>query len=255
MAAFEVRVSAAKMLRKLIESIKDFIIDANLNVSPTAMSISAMDSNHVALADMSLTAKDFELYNVKRSSVVGINLESVSKILKCAGDDDSLTLQHEAGGDSLIFLFEKPSGTRPSRFALRQLDIDQDSLAAPPLDYTTVVSMSSAELQLVVRQMVSIGSEHVVMESGNDGVQFKGVAGMGDATIAMKDVEFSIHKPTATLTFSAKYLNYFMKAAPLAERVTLKLRDDTPLQVEYLLGGQGSYLRFHLPPVIVMDPL
>lgn len=40
---------------------------------------------------------------------LGISLESLSKILKCAGNDDMLTLKADDNGDHITFVFEYKS--------------------------------------------------------------------------------------------------------------------------------------------------
>jgi hypothetical protein len=45
------------------------------------------------------------------------------------------------------------------------------------------------------------------------------------------------------LTFASRYLNFFTKATPLSNTVTLSLKSDVPLVVEYKVGDIGS-IRF-----------
>jgi proliferating cell nuclear antigen len=51
------------------------------------------------------------------------------------------------------------------------------------------------------------------------------------------------------LTFALRYLNFFTKATPLSEQVTLHLSPDVPLMVEYNITGKG-HVRFFLAPKI-----
>jgi proliferating cell nuclear antigen len=68
-----------------------------------------MDSSHVALVSLLLRSDGFEHYRCDRNLTLGINLGSMAKILKCAGNDDVLTLKAEDEGDTLTFMFESPS--------------------------------------------------------------------------------------------------------------------------------------------------
>ena len=40
---------------------------------------------------------------------MGVNLTSMSKILKCAGNEDTITLRAEDNADTLALVFEAPS--------------------------------------------------------------------------------------------------------------------------------------------------
>lgn len=52
-----------------------------------------MDSSHVALVTLRLDSTGFETYRCDRSTNLGINLAHFAKIVKCAGNDDTLSLQ------------------------------------------------------------------------------------------------------------------------------------------------------------------
>ena len=51
------------------------------------------------------------------------------------------------------------------------------------------------------------------------------------------------------LTFALRYLNFFTKATPLADQVSLNMSPDVPLMVEYAIKGKG-FVRFYLAPKI-----
>lgn len=50
-------------------------------------------------------------------------------------------------------------------------------------------------------------------------------------------------------TFALRYLNFFTKATPLSDTVTLSMTKDVPLVVEYPIGESG-HIRYYLAPKI-----
>lgn len=112
---FEARLGQASLLKKILESLKDLVTDANFDCSATGIALQAMDSSHVSLVSMLLQAEGFENYRCDRGLQLGINLNSMAKLLKCAGNDDSVTLKSKEEGDTINFTFENPS-TLPSPF-------------------------------------------------------------------------------------------------------------------------------------------
>ena len=50
-------------------------------------------------------------------------------------------------------------------------------------------------------------------------------------------------KDSVELTFALRYLNFFTKATPLSDSVTLSMSNDVPLVVEYRIGTMG-YIRW-----------
>jgi proliferating cell nuclear antigen len=106
---FEARLTQASLWKKILESIKDLVTDANFDCSSSGIALQAMDSSHVSLVSLLLRSDGFEHYRCDKSLALGINLTSFSKILKCSGNDDIVTLKAEDSADALTFMFESPS--------------------------------------------------------------------------------------------------------------------------------------------------
>ena len=90
---FEATLQKASTLKKVIEAIKDLVTDGNIEVSETGMNLQAMDSSHVSLVSLVLHTDMFEHFRCDRNVTLGINLPNFAKILKCSGNDDSVTLK------------------------------------------------------------------------------------------------------------------------------------------------------------------
>ena len=105
----ELRLVQGSLLKKVLEAIKDLVTDANFDCSSTGFSLQAMDSSHVALVALLLRSEGFEHYRCDRNISMGMNLTSMAKMLKCAGNDDIITIKADDGGDSVTFMFESPS--------------------------------------------------------------------------------------------------------------------------------------------------
>jgi proliferating cell nuclear antigen PCNA len=81
-----------------------------------------MDNSHVALVSVKLHADGFALYRCDRPLPLGVNLGSLTKVLKCAKDDDKCTLKATDDGDVLSLKYEASRGSTfstPGKFPLR----------------------------------------------------------------------------------------------------------------------------------------
>ena len=82
----------------------------HFSASPsTGISLQAMDNSHVALVALLLRSDAFEPYRCDRNVTLGINMASMSKIVKCANNDDVITLRAKDSPDTVTFVFENPS--------------------------------------------------------------------------------------------------------------------------------------------------
>jgi proliferating cell nuclear antigen len=73
-----------------------------------------MDSSHVALVALLLRSEGFEHYRCDRNLSMGMNLGNMAKMLRCAGNDDIITIKADDGSDTVTFMFESPSKHPPS---------------------------------------------------------------------------------------------------------------------------------------------
>jgi len=261
---FEARLQQGGILKKILESIKDLVTDANFDCSSTGISLQAMDSSHVSLVALFLRSEGFEHYRADRNISLGINLTSMAKILRCAGNDDCITVKAQDNGENVTFMFESAKQTRVSHFTLKLMDIDSEHLGIPKTQYQCVVQMSAAEFMRICREISIIG-DTVKISASKEGVKFAVSGDMGTGSIVCKsnpsvdeedDVVSIKVEDEVSLTFALRYLNFFAKATPLSSTVTLKMSPDVPLVVEYKIGdddNQMGHIRFYLAPKIEED--
>jgi proliferating cell nuclear antigen len=144
---FEARLAQGQLLKKIIEAIKELVAEANVDCAETGITMQvgegaratprkvpsavrqsgrpepgmrgrklrlcagaqAMDASHVSLCSLVLRNDGFENFRCDRNISLGLNLANLSKILKCAGNEDSITLKAEDEPDTLTLMFESNS--------------------------------------------------------------------------------------------------------------------------------------------------
>jgi proliferating cell nuclear antigen len=106
---FYARLKEGNLLKKIIDSIKDLVNDINLDITGSGISLQAMDSSHVALVTLQLNYDGFEDFRCDKQMTVGINISHFSKIMKCAGNEDTITLRAEEENNFLHITFENRS--------------------------------------------------------------------------------------------------------------------------------------------------
>jgi len=253
---FEAKLSQAALLKKVLESMKDLVTETNFDCSSSGIALQAMDSSHVSLISLLLRNDGFEKFQCHRPVSLGLNLGSMAKVLKCAGNEDSLTLKAEEGSDILQFLFESKNADKESRFELKLMDIQGEALGIPDTEYKAKVKLPSSEFQRICRDMTILG-DTVTIDARKDQVKFSVSGELGSGSIALKQtsavdsdeaVQITLQE-SCTLTFALRYLNFFTKATSLSPYVSLSLSPELPLVVEYEIEQLG-YIRYYLAPKI-----
>ena len=109
-----------------------------------------MDNSHVSLGSVSLRADGFDKFRCDRQLSMGMNLGSMSKILKCADANDIVTVKAQDQADTVTFMFESPNQEKVSDYEMKLMNLDQEHLGIPETDYACVIKMPSGEFARVV---------------------------------------------------------------------------------------------------------
>ncbi|KAF4629137.1 hypothetical protein G7Y89_g9010 [Cudoniella acicularis] len=253
----EARLEQADLLKKVVDAIKDLVQDCNFDCNDSGVALQAMDNSHVALVSMMLKAESFSPYRCDRNVALGVNLTSLTKVLRAAQNEDILTIKAEDAPDVLNLVFESSESDRLSEYDLKLMDIDQEHLGIPDTEYAATITMPSSEFKRICMDLMAL-SESVSIEASKDGVKFTCAGDIGNGAVTLRshtnvdkpelNVDIELTEPVS-LTFSLKYLVNFCKAAGLSKTVKLCLSNEVPLLVEYGLAA-SSYLRFYLAPKI-----
>lgn len=191
---------------------------------------------------------------------MGINLASFSKVLKCAGTDDSVKIAaDDSGADCAEFIFENSTADRLAHFELKLMDIDSEHLNIPEnSDYQAIIQMPSSEYRRIFSDLSIIG-DTITIELTKKAACFsvEGDIGNGSLSLAQTDgsesdknaVTITVKEPVK-MTFPGKYLNMFTKAVPISDFVTLCVQDGNPLAIEFSLPSENGFVRYFLAPKI-----
>lgn len=257
---FEARLVSSGTLKKVLDAIKDLLNEASFDCSDTGIQLQAMDSSHVSLVSLSLRADGFDKYRCDRNLTMGMNLSSMTKILKCANNDDTVTVKAQDDADCVTFVFESKKQEKISDYEMKLMNLDQEHLGIPETDFSCVIQMPSGEFSRICRDLSQFG-ESVIISCTKEGVRFSSSGDIGSANIKLAQtnnidkeedsVSIDLQEPV-TLTFACQYLNSFTKATPLSNRVSLSMSANVPLVVEYDIPDLG-HIRYYLAPKIEED--
>mmetsp|Transcript_13013 Transcript_13013/g.19617 ORF Transcript_13013/g.19617 Transcript_13013/m.19617 type:complete len:271 (-) Transcript_13013:664-1476(-) len=253
---FIAELERVSLFRKLLENMKDLVTETNFECSPKGITVQAMDDTHVSLVYLSLEAELFKTYKCDRTITLGINLDSMNKVLKWAADDDSLTLTAKDDENVMNVRMQSKDAERDSQFNLRLVQINADTLNIPDSEYDCVIQMPSRDFKKIVNDLTPIG-DAVTIGATKKGVTFKVSGQIGSGSVLVRqsqgvDVKASTIielKDEVEQFFALRYLNLFSKCSSIADVVTLSISSTAPLIVDYKFATTGN-IAYYLAPKI-----
>jgi len=253
----EAHLQSAGLLKKVVDAMKDLCKDVNFDCSEKGLQVQSMDSSHVALVSMFLRESAFTEFKCDRATSLGMNVESLGKIMKMCGPNDALKIRYQNDADIVSFQCEGGED-RIADFDLKLMTIESEHMEIPEQHYKVVAKMPSSEFQKICKDLKEFG-ETMQIKTSKDGVTFSVQGDLGAGNVVLKPraadkpedaVTLTVHEPV-TATFALRYLVNFAKAAPLCGSVELGLGPDAPLLVKYDLEAKDNgHMQFYLAPKI-----
>jgi proliferating cell nuclear antigen len=202
---------------------------------------------------MELKSAGFKSFLCKENQTLGVSFASATRILKLAGNDDSVTLSSDGKGERLFFSFERKQGGGKSCYELKLLNIDCEVMTVPDIDPDAVITIASQEWSRIIRDLIAVGeSVTISVSSGRatfstEGSEINGVIDI----VNNRDTKIKCETPIKQ-TFALRYLGNFCKASTLSTVTTVRLYENAPFDIEYPLDDLG-FIKFYLAPKITEE--
>ncbi|CAI2374504.1 unnamed protein product [Moneuplotes crassus] len=260
MTNFKCKLADCQKFKRIVDALKDLVSDVNIDTSATGISLQAMDSSHVALVSLMMNQEGFDYFKCEKPATIGVSIGNLSKVLKLANPEDSITLEFDEDPSCLTIIFESSTNSKSTTFNLNLLTLESENMGIPDTEYTSEITMNSNEFTKICKELGVI-SDTVGITTTLDYVEFSVTGDIGSGNIKINTSTGEIDQsgnPDAKgdkadvlveLSFALKYLTMFTKAAPLANEVSLQMSKDTPLVVQFEMSGLGN-LFYYLAPKI-----
>jgi proliferating cell nuclear antigen len=247
----EIKTVQSNAIRILFEALKDILTDVNLQISSEGLKIISMDGSKQAVVNLKLEANKFEKFYCKNSIRAGLNMTSLYKIIKSVKNSDIITFYILSSSSTKLHIeiVNKEKKTNILT-VLKLLDIDEDILDIPNIEFDTVKTMPSNDFQSYIREL-SIITNKIKLESKNDTFSLTGEGDFAETKINVGDSNTIDIKTehNAKGIFYIKYLLLFTKSTNLCTTVEIYLKNKFPLILVYNVANLGK-LQYCLAPLV-----
>lgn len=235
-------------IRTLFEVLKEIVHDVSLCVDDTGVKLLTVDGARCALVHMRLRADAFEEFRCQGTFNLGINMTNMFKLVKTSGSHDTFTLYLESPtSNELGIKIENSDKNSVTDFKLKLLDIDEETITLPDVEFDSIITMPSAFFQKICRDMQYISNVIYIRSTGTrlvlgcvgDFARQETVIGQTQDGMSISDNT----KQTVEGRYSLKYLSLFCKASSLSNTIQLFLKQGFPLVLSYNIASLGE-LRF-----------
>ena len=241
------------IFRSSVEALKEFLPIASLRIGDDGIRISGMDSSHVGFVDYLLAAADCTKAVVARSLVISLHMAILARVLAPIGTGDSVTLIYK--NDKFIVECYNVKMSKKAVYEVPTLDVDGDTPELPAMTYNADVSLKTADLYTVVKEMTHFG-ETLILRLNEDGLHMSTVGDSGAVKQTLENTEdrdMDLTGDYVEARFGMKYIAMILKGGSgLSPTIQVAFDPSNPLRATFRFAS-GSHFIAYLAPKIADD--
>jgi len=242
----EIEIDDARYWKNCVDSIVNLIDEGNFEITANGISLKAMDPSQIAMVCFSIPKSSFGKYKVDETTKVGINFDSMSKILSRSRGKDRLRMMIEENKLVLEFI-----GEDKRNFKLPLIEVQEGVQKEPKIEFDAVVKIKAGQFKEILGDAALLSS-HVVLDANSKGFFVEVHGDSGDLRVEKeKTGEATLNievKRDSRATFPLQFLGDMVKACPDDESLSLHLKTNSPIKAEYSIGE--AKLVYYLAPRI-----
>jgi proliferating cell nuclear antigen PCNA len=235
----------------------DMIGDGNMNFNEGGITMGGMDQSHVCLLRTSLPSGMFLSagggYTYGGEDVtVGVPFRVVAKIVSAFSNPRDISIGVESGHDSMILVIRTDDGT--SRFVVKMMDLDEDGLEIPDMEYDITANVPFKTLQKAFGQAETLEASSVnfawIPGSSENEMRLRYKTDAVDADVVIHTTP-SGHHEGLEVSLSATYPKRLFAAGQMSANVRVAFSRDIP--VLFRCDHDSGFTEMYVAPRIDDD--
>ena len=257
------RTNNSTYFKNIIGFVSNVTEQINIKLEENGITITSMDSSHIALVNCLIPLSLFSGYNLSnkedsRISIWGINLEIFLKILNQIKSNDELIVYQNKNNDAIhISLI---NDRYKKHYSIKLMNIDNDELAIQDIPDTTIIKMESKYFNEIIKDCLEIDEVINIVIKENIEANLEGdeddednicFVCEGDMTslnmvIHKDDIEYE-NLQNLNSKYSLPHIHTFSKAFNLNKNMKLEIGDGVPIKLSYKIFDSG-FIEYFLAP-------
>ena len=244
----ELQPKDSALFRQAIESLKDFLPDAQLCINEQGFTISGMDASHVGFVKYHLAAVDCKVLKIPIPLTLGVPLGTVARILASMGSTDQLIVT--SNDTHLVLTATSEKTKKKTKGEAPLMDITVDALDIPETTYASNLKAKTSDVSIACKEVGAFG-DTLQFFVDEEGFHISAKSELGSMTQVLenigddRDIEFT-PDVSKSVGFGTKYINSMLKCG-VSPNISIGFDDTQPMRIVFSYGAASS-LVFYLAP-------
>lgn len=230
--------NGGSVFKTIVDTLSSQMSHISITMSDDHITLSGVDMAHVSIVHITLLSSSFSTFRktVDRDVNMHVSSEHFKRILRGSKPDDSMTITLKREHDTVV-LIQFENEFRTVSFKLPMLEIDQESIDVPELEYDTTVHIPASKFQSIFQDLNVLSPETVCIRSTDKYVEFSSEEHGCETEMSVHpsdDVRIDWTKDVFIQVSLDKFLAY-STMSKMCEDVHLHLSCDYPIYVHFPL--------------------
>jgi len=231
-----------------IGAISNLVEEVTFEFDEEGVEMRAMDPSHVALTDFWLSSDAFEGYDTNEMVKLGVDLDEMDSIMSRANKSDKSVLEYDEEGNCLRLEFR---GASTRKFTLPLLEIDEEELPEPELDFTAEAKVTAGVIKEGLKDASLVG-DNVKFTISDDAFVMSSESDTSSAEMRLSEGDEGLEglsaEGSSSAMYNIDYLENMVKSASSGDVVEINHGNDLPIELIFEIADGEGRLRFLLAP-------
>ena len=241
----------------IFQLLKNWSSFINIHFCKDNLYIQSMEKSHICLADIIITKNWFSSFECSQTGKISVDSSHMAMLMNYALKNETIEIMYDdsINADKLFvnFLNNKDNKTAFDHFfELNLIDVDEDEISIPKVDYDVELSIESKKLVDLFAELNTFGqdlnikcSETLVeLNSNGDTTKLK-------INVPIDDLkEYAIAEgEVLDMSFSLNHLCRMCLSIKISPTIIMSISNELPMSILYDLGD-NSNVTFYIAPKI-----
>ena len=266
--------SKMEMFVALFQLLKNWGSYLNLHFEKTHLYIQSMDKSHICLSSITISSQWFTSYEITDTTNISLDATNFAIMMNYAlkhskmdinfddeQDPDKLFINLSSSSTVDTVVSSEPKKSKKTKeipnkfdhfFELNLIEIEQDTLGIPEVDYDVEFTMKSDNFVELINELTVFGTNLNII-CGEDILEFNasGDTGKLKVNIPIDDLnEYAISEgEILDISYSLNHISKMCLSNKLGQHVCLSISAEYPMAIKYDLGDSSS-VAFYIAPKI-----
>ena len=255
--------SKLEMFVALFQLLKNWSTQLNLQFEPDQLYIQTMDKSHICLSNIVIKASWFNEYFVEEATSISVDTGSFATMMNYAVKHNKVDIIFNDADKLFINLLNTATTAATSTttaatgnfdhfFELPLMDVEQENLSIPSVDYDVEFSMDSKKFSDLISELMVFGPNLNIMCT-EELLEFNssGDTGKLKVNIPIDSLnEFAISEgEQLDISYSLAHIGKMCLSTKLGGEIGVGISAEYPMSLKYSLGEESTVAFFVAPKI------